>query len=163
MAKETIPFSDFLNTVPQENTAFVKDINDFLLANDCAASIKEAKSGYVVSYSYVPEKKVMFNYVFRKSGLMIRLYLDNIQQYMEVLDTMPQQMKDLAAKASPCKRMLDPTACNSRCLMGFDFIMDGTRYQNCRNGAFMFPVTKETKPTIETLLRKELEQRMVKQ
>lgn len=72
----TITFDDFIKSVEEDNLAFVKDIHALFLNNGCKLEIKEAKQGYVVTYAYTKNKKrvSLMNYVFRKSGMMVRIY-----------------------------------------------------------------------------------------
>lgn len=43
-------FKLFLEYIDEENRDFVKDLNDYLINNNCKCDIKSAKSGYLVSY-----------------------------------------------------------------------------------------------------------------
>lgn len=156
MPKQVIPFSDFVTAAGPEHEEFINSTHNFLLENNCTVNIKEAKNGYVVSYIHTPAKKTLANYVFRKKGPMMRIYADNVPGYMEILDKWPDDMKSTIKKAGPCKRMLDPAACNSRCQMGFDFILDGERQQKCRNGGFMFFLEDTTKPHLSEMLQKKI-------
>ncbi|MCL2055189.1 MAG: hypothetical protein FWG90_12275 [Oscillospiraceae bacterium] len=159
MSKAIIPFEAFVETAGEKHTDFINSLHENLVNANCKAEIKEAASGYVVSYIHIPSKRTVINYVFRKKGLMIRIYADNVPNYMEILETFPNTMKDLIKKSGPCKRLLNPDDCNSRCLMGFDFILDGERQQKCRNGAFMFFLDDETKPYVNVLVLREIQLR----
>ncbi|WP_195984126.1 hypothetical protein [Clostridium sp. D33t1_170424_F3] len=150
---EKYTFHDFLDAVDVENQEFVRALHDELTELGCKIEVKLAKSGYVVSYSL--NKKTIANYVFRKKGLIARIYANHIVQYMEVLDTLPEEMVRAIREAPVCKRLIDPSTCNQRCSMGYDFILKGERMQKCRNGAFMFLVSKESKPFIKALLLNE--------
>lgn len=150
---EKYTFQDFLASVDGENQKFVSDLHDELTALGCRAEVKSAKSGYVVSYSR--SKKTIANYVFRKKGLIARIYAGHIAQHMELLDTLPDSMVRSIQKAPICKRLVDPSACNQKCSMGYDFILKGERLQRCRYGAFMFLLTEESRPYIKSLLLKE--------
>lgn len=156
MAKEVIPFESFVEAVGEEHADFVNDMNDYLTENGCVVEIKEAKNGYVVSYKHKPTKRTLMNYVFRKPGPMMRIYGDNVQSYMEQLDKWPDSMKAAVKKAGNCRRLLNPEDCNSRCPMGFDFILDGERQQKCRYGGFMFFLSDETKPHLGEMLKCEI-------
>lgn len=162
MSKSSIPFEDFLMTAGVKHEAFIVNLHTFMLANNCIVSIKEAKSGYVVSYVYQPQKRTVANYVFRKNGVMLRIYADNISQYMEILEQWPASMKETIAKAGPCKRLLSPDACNPNCLKGFDFIMAHSRHQKCRNSGFMFLLDDTTKPYLDTMMKQEMKYRTEK-
>lgn len=152
---ETCTFYDFLISVDEENQNFVMDLHDELTKLGCKIGVKPAKSGYVVSYTL--NKKTIANYVFRKKGLMARIYAGHIVQYMDFLDTLPDGMAASIQKAPICKRLKDPAACNQKCPMGYDMILKGERLQRCRNSAFMFLLTEENKPFIKSLLMKEAE------
>ena len=148
-------FEDFLQSVEESNRAFVAELHRFLTENGCKCDIKEAKSGFVVSY--LKAKKTLMNYVQRKTGTKARIYAANVGSYQEMLDTLPPKMKSEIIKAAPCKRLLDPTACNPKCSMGYTFTMDGEEYKKCRSTAFMFALSEENNEFIERFLENELE------
>lgn len=150
---ETYTFLDFLASVDGENQKFVSGLHDELTELGCKVDVKSAKSGYMVSYSL--NKKAIANYVFRKKGLIARIYAGHIAQYTEVLDTLPDGMVRSIQKAPVCKRLVNPAACNQRCSMGYDFILKGERLQRCRNSAFMFLLDEESRPYVKSLLLHE--------
>lgn len=157
MGKVKLGFDDFIVMVDSTLAEFVTGLHKELTEAGCSIEVKEAKSGYVVSY--LLNKKTVANYVFRKKGMMIRIYANHIKDYMEFLETIPDSMVKTIEDASVCKRLINPDACNSKCAMGYDFIMHGERYQKCRNNAFMFLLSEENNPLIATFLQKELEAR----
>lgn len=152
--RETYTFQDFLASVDGENQKFVSDLHDELTQLGCKIDVKSAKSGYVVSYSL--NKKTIANYVFRKKGLIARIYAGHIAQYMEILDALPDSMVRSIQEAPVCKRLVDPAACNQKCSMGYDFILKGERLQRCRNNAFMFLLDEESRPHVKSLLLHEV-------
>lgn len=159
MEKKELKFEDFLNEVNPIYIEAVKDINDFLLQNECKTKIELAKSGYLVSYSHLKSKRVIVNFVFRKNGLIIRIYGDFASQYIDLLESLPDGMIKSIEKAPACKRLIDPTKCNSRCPMGYDFVIKDSRYQKCRYSCFMFEVNDESIPFIKIFLKNEIEKR----
>jgi len=159
MPKQTIPFDNFLAAAGAEHEVFIKQLHEYLQKNDCVVAIKEAANGYVVSYAHKPTKRTVANYVFRKKGPILRVYADHICSYMDILAHWPESMKDTLRKGGTCKRLLDPTACNARCLKGFDFILDGERRQPCRYNGFMFFLDDETKPRLSELMEHEIQAR----
>lgn len=150
-------FQDFLASVDGENQKFVNELHDELTGMGCNIDVKSAKSGYVVSYSL--NKKTVANYVFRKKGLIARIYAGHIVRYMELLDTLPDSMVRSIREASVCKRLLDPAACNQKCSMGYEFTLKGERLQRCRNNAFMFLLNEESRPYVKSLLLQEARER----
>ena len=133
-------YDEFLE-ITGSNRSLVEDINGFLLENNCKREIKTAKSGFTVSYLLQDTKKTLAVFVCRKTGIKIRIYPQRLNEYMNFLDSLPTNMKKEIAKASVCKRLLNPDDCNPKCVMGYDFIMGKEHYQKCRHMAFMFTVT----------------------
>lgn len=150
---EKYTFHDFLASVDAENQGFVNELHAALTERGCKIDVKQAKSGYVVSY--ILHKKTIANYVFRKKGLAARIYAAHIPEYMEILDAFPDTMTETVQAAPICKRLVDPSACNPKCAMGYDFILKGQRMQKCRNSAFMFFLNEESRPFVKSLLLHE--------
>lgn len=155
-AKEQIPFEDFMAMVDPAVQPFVAETDGFLREGGCLVGIQSAKSGYVVSYKHTGSGRVLLNYVFRKKGLVARIYADNILAYMELLDTLPKTMKDKVAKAPVCRRLINPELCSPHCPKGYEFILEGENYQKCRYSSFMFFVEDEAKPHIRAMLEREM-------
>lgn len=160
MLKEEIKFEDFLLNVNPVNIGFVNEMHDFMLQNGCTYKIEAAKSGHVLSYLLPKTKKVIANYVFRKTGMLVRIYGDNVGNYADILGTLPQSMVKAIEKAPACKRLLDPRKCNSRCPMGNVFGMGGKEYKNCRYSSFMFEVKDEHFEGIRKFIECELKERL---
>lgn len=154
MEKVKLGFDDFMASVSSTNKEFVTGMHEAFTARGCKIEVKEAKSGYLVSY--LLNKKTVANYVFRKAGLMIRIYANHIKEYMEFLETIPDSMVKTIEDASVCKRLINPNDCNPKCAMGYDFIMRGQRHQKCRNNAFMFLVCEENNDFIKSFVGNEL-------
>lgn len=143
-------------TITGTSKPYVETINDFLLSNNCKREIKATKSGFTVSYFLLNQTKTLATFVCRKTGIKLRIYPQLLNEYVEFLDTLPTKMKKEIAKASTCKRLLNPNDCNPKCAMGYDFIMDNERYQKCRYMAFMLTVNEESVSYIIHFLRYEL-------
>ena len=150
-----IEFNDFITSVPVESQDFVKELHNRLTELGCRTEIKSAKSGYMVSYIY--NKKTISNYVFRKKGMLVRIYGAHAGQYEKLLETLPDEMIHAVQDAPICKRLAVPDSCNPRCSMGYDFRLKGERYQKCRNGAFMFLVCPQNNTYIQSLILSEIE------
>jgi len=134
---------------------FVLQTHSYLLENGCVMKMSIAKNGYLVSYSDI-NKRVIANFVFRKRGLVIRIYGDNVNLYNDFLETLPDEMKKAIDKAPVCKRLIDITKCNSRCRMGYEFTLNGAIHKKCQYNCFMFAVDFESIPFISDFLKNEL-------
>ncbi len=153
--KATYAFDDFLPQVAPDHLPFVLDLDSALRAWGYKTKVELAKSGYVVSYLHPKTKKTLLNYVFRKTGMLMRIYGDHVGGYLDFLQTLPESMAKEVAGEPNCKRLLNPAACNSRCPMGYVFSIRGEEYQKCRYNAFVFDVTNETMPFLKPFVEKE--------
>ncbi|WP_349946751.1 hypothetical protein ABFV83_00125 [Lacrimispora sp. BS-2] len=118
-------FTAFLEAVDKRDKDFVVEINEYLTQNNCKCEIKSAKNGFIASYKLGTAKKVLATFVFRKAGMRLRIYPEHIKAYENFLNTLPEKMKNEIKKASVCKRLINPEECNPKCLMGYDFHLDG--------------------------------------
>lgn len=150
-------FDLFMGTVDECFRDLVSQIHDYLTEQGCDCEIKTAKSGHVVSYIRGKPQRTLATFVSRKTGMKLRIFPEHIHEYQSFLDDLPETMKKDIKKASVCKRLVDPDACNPRCVMGYTFEMDGERYQKCRYMAFMPTLSMENDPYIKLFLKKELE------
>ena len=148
-------YDEFLE-ITGVSRSLVEEINDLLLDSSCKREIKTAKSGFTVSYLLQDTKKTLATFVCRKTGIKIRIFPQRLNEYADFLETLPAKMKKEIAKASVCKRLVNPNGCNPKCVMGYDFIMDKERYQKCRYMAFMLTITEESTPYIKKFLQNEL-------
>lgn len=129
MAKEKTSFKEFLSTVAPEHHAFVENLNSKLIEQGCILVIKEAKSGYTASYQF--EKKTVMNWVFRKSGVLARIYGDNAGKYEDVIASLPSDMQEKMITSRDCKRLIDPQACSDTCVKGFAYALNDSTHKKC--------------------------------
>ena len=80
-----------MRTKASEILETVQNIHAELSAMGFTEEIKEAKSGPVLSYT--KDRKVLLNYVYRKSGIKVRLYAEGTAAYEDCLAVLPGSMK----------------------------------------------------------------------
>jgi len=153
-------FDDFIINVDPQYQGFALHIHDNMLQNGCKLKMTLAKNGYVVSYQHGKKKHVVMNFVFRKSGLVARIYGDHVGQYIDFLETFPESMIKSIEKAPGCKRFENPPRCYEKC-GGYVFTIKKTQYTKCRYNCFLFKVDDESIPFIQQFLEKELDERNV--
>ncbi len=156
MSEQNEQFFEFLDTVDSRFQTTVKEINDLFIQGGCVCEIKSAKNGFVVSYVLKKPKRTIANFVMRKAGVLIRLYADRVNEYADFLETLPDQMKNDIKKAAHCKRLLNPDDCNSRCKMGYTFLLDGEEQKKCRYNAFFFLINDTSSTAIKEFVSHEL-------
>ena len=154
MAKEKGSFKEFLSAVAPEYQSFVEKLNNKLIEQGCDLVIKEAKSGYAASYQL--EKKTVMNWVFRKSGVLARIYGDNAGKYEEIIASLPAEMQKKMTASRDCKRLIEPTACSDTCVKGFVYTLNGDTHKKCCNDGMFFLLTNETAEHIARLVCAEV-------
>lgn len=154
MAKEKVLFQVFLSAVAPEHQGFVVQLNDKLIEQGCDLVIKEVKNGYTASYQV--EKKTVMNWVFRKAGILARIYGDNADKYEDVITSLPDDMKKKMTASRDCKRLIDSNACSPTCVKGFVYSLNGVAHKKCRNDGMFFLLTNETAEHIEGLVCAEV-------
>lgn len=158
MAQEKITFEQFITAVDTENKSFVQDLHDYLLENGCKVAFEEKKNGYLASYKYGKPPKAFLNFVFRKHGMLTRIYGERIDNYPDFLHTLPKEMVEHIEGAGDCKRIVNNT-CSLKC-SGYDFMIGKERFQKCRYNCFEFLMTDESKPYIKAFVEHELKERI---
>lgn len=147
-------FLTFLNEIPVECQEFVLTLDDYLCSKGSKRTIKAAKSGYVTSYSSPSTGRALLNYVFRKSGVKMRIYAEHMGEHDEILNDLPNHMKSEIRKGVDCKK-LNGLTCSPTCTAGYTFLMDGVEYRKCKNSAFFHSLTKENSEYILKLIESE--------
>lgn len=149
-------FEDFLKDVHPAYLEFTVNLNETLMSRGCKQKIEAKSSGYLVSYTESASGRVILNFVFRKKGLVCRVYGDGHAKYPDFFDALPPAAVKSLTKAPNCKRLIDPAACNPKCSMGYAYTMGGELQQKCRYNAFMLDVNDENLPLINGFVEREL-------
>ena len=157
MAKEKISFEQFIETVDADNKPFVEDLHSYLLASGCKVAFEEKKSGFLASYKFGKPPKALFNFAFRKNGMLARIYGERISGYPGFLNTMPAEMVQSIENAGECKRLVHNT-CSPKCT-GYDFMIGDQHFQKCRYNCFEFLMTGQSNPYIKAFIEHELKER----
>ena len=157
MVKEKITFEQFLATVEGSNKPYIQGLHEYFLENGCKATFEEKKNGMLASYKHTKLKKVFANFLFRKQGMLVRIYGENIGKYPGFVNDLPQEMVQSIQKSGDCKRLINNT-CSPKCT-GYDFIIKGEHFQKCRYNCFEFLITEESKPYIKSFIENEVKER----
>lgn len=156
MLKKELKFDDFINDVEPRYRDFALRTHDYMLGSGCKLKMQLAKNGYVISYTHGKTKHTIMNFVFRKSGLVARIYGGNAEDAF--LASLTDNMKKAIEQAPMCKRFAEPPKCGPKC-SGYAFTLNGARHQKCRYSCFMFEVDDESIPFINGFLENELKAR----
>ena len=140
---------DFLKEVEPAHQAFARATHEMLTIGGYKIKMESKASGMFVSYSYPKTKRSLLNFLFRKSGLLVRLYPDNASTPFS-MDNLPASMEEELYKAPDCKM------CSEKCTKGNKFLLRGQTYDKCRYNSFMFVVTEESKPVITKWIETEV-------
>jgi hypothetical protein len=157
MAQEKISFTQFLEAVDANNQPFVEDLHDYLLDNGCKVTFEEKKSGFLASYKIGKPQRAIMNFVFRRKGILTRIYGEGISGYPDLLNALPEEMVKSIEKAGICKRLVHDT-CSPKCI-GYDFTIGNEHFQKCRYSCFEFLLTDESNPYIRAFVEHEIKER----
>ena len=152
-------FEDFLLNVEDAYKDFVDNINLILLKKNYISKIESKASGFFVSYSHPKTKRGIFNFLFRKKGLLVRIYGDNCNKYSDLLNSLPENIINQIEKAGICKRLINPESCNQKCPMGYDFYIGKKHHQKCRNSCFYFEADSKSIPFLFKIIENEMKER----
>ncbi|MCL2034143.1 MAG: hypothetical protein FWG94_05355 [Oscillospiraceae bacterium] len=158
MTQAKISFEQFLEAVDADNKPFVQDLHNYLIDNGCKATFEEKKSGFLASYKFGKPQRAILNFVFRKSGMLTRIYGERIGGYPDFLNTLPSVMVESIKDARICKRLVHNT-CSPKCI-GYDFMIGNEHFQKCRYSCFEFLMTGKSNPYIKSFVEHELKERM---
>ena len=158
MAKEKIIFEQFLETVDADNKPFVQEVHNYLLDSGCKVAFEEKKNGFLASYKYGKPPRALLNFIFRKHGMLTRVYGEHTGQYSDFLNTLPAEMVRSIEGAGDCKRLVNNT-CSPKCT-GYDFKIGSEHFQKCRYNCFEFLMTHDSNPYIKSFIEHELNVRL---
>jgi len=157
MTQKKPGFEQFFETVDDENKPFVQNLHNYLLDNGCKVTFEEKKNGFLASYKYGKPPRALLNFLFRKQGMLTRIYGEHISGYPDFLDALPPEMVEHIENAGICHKLVH-NACSLRC-DGYDFMIGGTRFQKCRYNCFEFLMTEESRPFIKSFVEHEINER----
>ena len=156
MPQEKITFEQFLGEIVEpDNYIFVQDLHNFMLESGCKETYEVKKTGLLGSYKHKKTKKSVLNVLLKKHGLLVRIYGENIGEYPDFLNTLPEEMIQSIEKASICKRLVN-NGCSPKC-SGYDFTVRDEHFQKCRYNCFEFLITNESAPYIKTFVENEVD------
>jgi len=158
MAKEKITFEQFLEAVDTANKPFVQEIHGYLLDNACKVAFEEKKNGFLASYKYGKPPRAFLNFIFRKHGMLTRIYGEHVGGYPDFLNALPAEMVSSIENAGDCKRLVNNT-CSPKCT-GYDFTIGSEHFQKCRYNCFEFLMTNDSNPYIKSFIEHELCERL---
>ena len=97
----------------------------------------------------------MLGDVFRKTGVKIGIYAQNVGEYEDILSDIPDNMKKDIIKGGDCKK-LNGLSCSPTCGGGYTFTMDGVEYKKCKNMAFFHSLVEGNFDAIRKLIEAEI-------
>jgi len=158
MAPIKISFEQFLEALDANSLDFALSLNDYMINNGCKGTFEEKKSGLLGSYKHTKTKKSVINVLFRKQGLIVRIYGENIGSYSDFLNTLPEKMVQEIERAGACGHLTN-NGCSTKC-KGYDFTIRNQHFQKCRYSCFEFLVNDESKEYVKAFVENETQARL---
>jgi len=157
MAKEKITLEQFMESVDANNKTFVQELHKYLMDSGCNVAFEEKKNGYLASYKYGKPPKAVMNFLFRKQGMLTRIYGERISGYPNFLNALPAEMVNSIESAGVCKQLVHNT-CSPKCT-GYDFMIGDEHFQKCRYNCFEFLMIEKSRHYIQKFVEHELTER----
>ena len=148
-----ITFEQFLSAVSDKDKILAQSLHNYLIGNGCKATIEEKKKGLFISYKHTKSKKVIANFMLGNGDMHVRIYGEYAYNYLDFLNTLPNEMVQSIANAGECQRLVYEK-CSPKCT-GYDVTISNNRYQKCRYGGFEFLVTEASAPFIKSFVENE--------
>ena len=89
----------------ERHQGFILELDKYFTSKGSKRTIKAAKSGFVTSYTSPVTGKALLNYVFRKTGVKMRIYAQSIGEHSDILSDLPENMKADIIKSGECKKL----------------------------------------------------------
>jgi len=136
--------TDFLTTVPTEHTDFVSQVYQSLVKENYKPKITVTKSTGLQLAFWQPKVKSTMGIIailfMRADKLILRIYGFGYEEYLDLIETLPDSLVKQVDKAHDCKKFIDPTKCFKGCI-GHKFQIRGKVFQKCYVDCFEFEVT----------------------
>ena len=162
MAKTKRTIEDFIETVEENYKDFVRELNEILLAEEYKLRIQMTKNnGLSISYTKPKMKWRLLGLSIRDNQLTIHINAEHYKKYPELLNNMPQVVKDHLENVHDCLKIANPDKCWKACEPGYDFHVGDKSYQACRYDCFKTKINKENIPFFLELIECEIRERMV--
>jgi hypothetical protein len=161
MVKVKYTYEDFISNIGEEHLDFYHDVRTLLTERGFKSKVELKKTGYALTYIQSSNKKTLINFVNRKKGMFMRLYSNHTDAYMDKIMTLPENMIKELKKGQVCKRMIDPDACNSKCKMGVNLLIDGQVHAKCRYSALFFHIEADKYKELLDLIESETNERLM--
>jgi len=155
--KDYLEDVDVLEWVSEEDKQFINQFHEELLLRDCKVKITSSKANPFL-FAFTQKRKGVMSLYLRKKGLKARINVNNMENYPDVVNALPEEMVSQIDKSHVCKNMVGEKCwdgCN-----GYDFRIGETHYQKCRYECFMFEVNEKSLPFLFGLVESELEERL---
>ena len=141
-------FDEFMKAVDPQHKGFVEATHNELIANGYKITIESKASGFFVTYKHPKTKRSLLNFLFRKKGLLARLY--PVNKATAIPNDITAEMVQEIDKNPTCKK------CSEKCPKGYKFTIDGQDYDKCWYGAFLLTVTQGSKPILTKWIQDEI-------
>jgi len=163
MSKKKYEFEEFLEEYDllewarEEDKKFINEFHKALSQKDCKVKITSSKKNPFL-LAYTQKRKGVMSLYLRKKGLKARINVNNMEEYPDVLNALPENMVNQIENSHVCKNMIGEK-CWDGCT-GYDFHIGETHYQKCRYESFQFDVEEKSVPFMFGLIERELEERL---
>lgn len=159
MEKQNLGLNNFLILLSDEQKYFLLEIDKFLSQNNYKPKVEPTKTMEKCTYISSKTRRAITSITLKNNNLAVHIYGDGINKYMDSALKMPNDMIAVMKKGTKCKKLENPTACNPKCIGGYDYYIDNIRYQKCRFMSFKYIYSKDNSEHIKKFIINECENR----
>ncbi|MDR0777915.1 MAG: hypothetical protein LBE48_00535 [Methanomassiliicoccaceae archaeon] len=143
------------SSLDEMNRSFICDIDNILIEKKYNLRIA-GKEYLKLTYTNAKTKRGLVSFTISGDVLDVHIYADHVSKYIDDILPLPDVMLKSMKKGRKCDNLVNPGSCYPECIIGYDFFIDGARYQKCRYMNFKFPVNDDTRAHIRNIILKEM-------
>jgi hypothetical protein len=146
------------SSLNETNRSFIVDIDNILVEKRYNLRIA-GKDVLKMTYTHAKTKRGLVSFTISGDALNVHIYADHVNKYINDILPLPDAMLKSIKKGRKCDNLVNPGSCYPECIMGYDLLIDGVRYQKCRYMNFKFAVNDDTRVHIKSMILKEMSYR----
>ena len=143
---------DCLGSLSEENKAFLRELNDYLLANGYKLDVHYQV--YKGTYLHKKTRYPIVVFYIECGKFDLRINGEKIKDYTDFFLNLPKNMFDACLSGKDCDQ------CCPTCRKGYEFEYQDEIYSKCRAESFKFQVTQSNLNILKEFVVKECEARL---
>jgi hypothetical protein len=141
---------DCIGSLSEENKAFIRELNDYLLANGYKLEVHDQV--YKGTYLHKKTRYPIVVFYIECGKFDLKINGEKIKDYIDFFRNLPKNMFDACLSGKDCDQ------CCPTCRKGYEFEYQDKIYSKCRAESFRFPVAQSNLDILKEFVVKECEE-----